>query len=85
MEKQVGTVSHYFSHLGVAAIKIETDSLKVGDTIHIKGHTTDVTQPVDSMQLEHASIEEAKPGQDIGIKVRDHVREHDKVFKVVPE
>ena len=52
------------------------------DTIHIKGATSDFTQKVESMQIEHESIEEAKPGDDIGMKVAEHVREHDKVFKV---
>lgn len=85
VEVQIGRVIHYFSHLGVAAVLVESKGLKVGDTIHIKGHTTDLTQPVQSMQLEHQPIEEAKPGQDIGIKVQEHVREHDIVYKVVPE
>jgi len=85
VEMQIGHVTHYFSHLGVAAVVIESGGLKVGDVIHVKGHTTDLVQPVESMQLEHEAIEEAKPGQDIGVKVRDHVREHDLVFKVVSE
>lgn len=81
-EEEVGTVTHYFSHLAVAAIDL-TGELKVGDTIHIKGHTSDWVQQVDSMQLEHESIEEAHAGQSIGIKTSDHAREHDKVFRVV--
>jgi len=85
MEVQVGRVTHYYSHLSVAAVLVESEPLKVGDTIHIKGHTTDLTQPVESMEFEHQPIQEAKPGQNVGIKVRDHVREHDTVFKVVPE
>ena len=85
MEVQIGRVTHYFTHLGVAGVRVESQTLKVGDTIHITGHTTDLTQPVESMQLEHEPIEEAKPGQDIGIKVREHVREHDIVFKVSQE
>lgn len=85
MEVRIGQVTHYFSHLGVATIQVKSKGLKVGDTIHIQGHTTDLTQTVDSMQLEHQAIEEAKPGQDIGIKVRDHVREHDIVSKVIPD
>ncbi len=81
-EEKVGVVSHYFSHLGVAAFVVESE-LAVGDTIHIKGHTTDLTQKVDSIQLEHSTIERAGKGQDVGIKVKDHVREHDVVYKVV--
>ncbi len=81
-EERIGVVSHYFSHLGVAAVVLESE-LAVGETIHIKGHTTDQTQKVESIQLEHDSIERAGKGQDIGIKVKDHVREHDVVYKVV--
>lgn len=81
-EKEVGKVSHYFSHLNVAAIEL-TDSLKVGDMIHIRGHTTDFTQKVDSMQIEHDQVEAASAGQAIGIKVKDHARDHDIVYKVI--
>lgn len=84
MEKQVGKITHYFSKPGVAAVELE-DSLKVGDTIHIKGHTSDWTQSVESMQIEHDQVEEAGPGDDIGIKVEDHAREHDIVYKVTEE
>ncbi len=80
-EERVGIVSHYFSHLAVAAVVLE-DDLKVGDTIHIKGHTTDLTQQVESIQREHQGIGQAKKGEDVGIRVRDHVREHDVVYKV---
>ncbi|MDO8587718.1 MAG: translation elongation factor-like protein [Armatimonadota bacterium] len=82
MERQVGHVTHYFSHLGVAAVQVETEDLKLGDQIHIKGHTTDLIQPVDSLQYEHGEIKEAHPGQSVGIRVKEHVREHDVVFKV---
>jgi translation elongation factor EF-1alpha len=81
MEKQLGHVTHYFSHQGVAAIQVEADELKVGDQIHIKGRTTDLVQPVDSLQYEHGDIKAAHPGQSVGIKVKDHVREHDIVYK----
>jgi putative protease len=54
----------------------------VGESIHIVGHTTDVTQAVDSMQIENKSVQEAGPGADIGIKIKDRVREHDAVYKV---
>lgn len=82
METQVGHVTHFYSHLNVAAIQVEAEDLKVGDRIHIKGHTTDIVQPVESLQYEHEDIEVAHPGQNIGIKVKEHVREHDVVFKV---
>ncbi len=83
-EQKIGAVSHYFNHAGVAAIVLE-NGLSVGDSIHIKGHTTDLTQIVDSIQIEHRNIPLAKKGEDIGIKVKDHVREHDVVYKVEPE
>lgn len=83
MEVQLGHVTHYFNHLGVAAVAVETDRVHVGDLIHIKGHTTDIVQPVESLELDHHHIDEAETGQNIGIKVRDHVREHDTVLKVV--
>jgi translation initiation factor IF-2 len=83
-EKKIGVISHYFSHLGVAAIVLEGE-LVVGDTIHIKGHTSDFIQKVGSIQLEHKDINLAEKGADIGIKVKEHVREHDVVYKVVEE
>lgn len=57
--------------------------IKVGDTIHIKGYTTDITQKVESMQIEHKDVGEAKPGDKVAIKVTSHVREHDVVYKVI--
>lgn len=82
-EKKVGEVIKYFGKIGVAAIRLTEGSLKVGDKIHIVGHTSDTTQTVDSMQIENKNVQEAGPGADIGIKVKDRVREHDVVNKVV--
>jgi translation elongation factor EF-1alpha len=82
-EERVGVVTHYFSHLSVAAIRIETGSLRVGDTIRILGHTSDFRQRVDSMQIEHQPVTEAGKRQEIGIKVTEHARENDDVYKVV--
>ena len=82
-EKKVGEIIKYFGKIGVAAIQLSEGSLKVGDTIHIVGHTTDVTQAIDSMQIENNNVQEAGTGADIGIKVKDRVREHDVVYKVV--
>ena len=78
-EKKVGEIAHYFGKIGVAALKVKAEII-VGDTLHIKGHTTDFEQVVDSMQMEHQSVQKAKKGDDIGIKVKDHVREGDEVF-----
>ena len=81
-EMKVGYVKEYFAKVGVAGIEITEGHLVVGDTIHIKGHTSEFTQRVDSIQLEHQSLQLAEPGQVIGIKVRERVRPHDQVFKV---
>jgi len=78
-------VTHYFGKVGVAAVQLVEGELRVGDTIHIKGHTSDFTQQVESIQLEHETIEEATVGQEIGIKVAEHAREHDVVYKVVDD
>lgn len=80
-EKEIGTVSSYFSHVGVAAIKL-SGSLKIGDKIHLKGHTTDFEEDVNSIQIERKEIEKAKKGDHIGIKVSDKVRPNDTVFLV---
>ena len=82
-DKKIGEIIKYFGKIGVAAIRLSEGSLKVGDTIHIVGHTTDITQSIDSMQIENKNVQEAGPGADIGIKVKDRVREHDIVYKVV--
>ncbi|MDO8886870.1 hypothetical protein [Candidatus Oleimmundimicrobium sp.] len=82
MEEEVGRVAHYFSHLLVAVVDVTKGILNVGDTIHIKGYTSDFTQKIESMQVEHASIESAKAGQSVGLKVKDPVREHDVIYKV---
>ncbi len=81
-EKQVGRVTHYFNKIGVAIVELE-DDLKVGDTIRFKGSTTEFEQMVDSLQIEHEQVQEAKKGQAVGLKVKEHAREHDLVYKVV--
>jgi translation elongation factor EF-1alpha len=83
-ETEVGVVTHYFGHIDVAAVTITSGELAVGDTVHIKGHTTDVSTTIASMQVEHASVQVAKKGDAIGIKIPGHAREHDKVYKVTP-
>lgn len=83
MEKLIGVVTHYFNKIGVAVIEITDDELNIGDTIHIKGHTTDFKQVVNSIQIEHKPIEKAKKGESIGMKVDSVVHEKDQVFKVI--
>ncbi len=82
-EKQIGKVIKFFGKIGVVAIQLSEGSLKVGETIHIVGHTTDVTETVNSIQIENKSVSEAGPGADIGIKISGRAREHDIVYKVV--
>lgn len=82
VEEMVGTISDFFSRPVVAGITL-TAPLKVGDTIHIKGHTTDMTLVVSSMQVNNVNVQEAKAGDAVGIKVTDRVRRGDSVYKVV--
>jgi len=81
-EKEIGYVIDYFSRVGVAAIKITNDSIKIGDTLHFKGNTTDFEQLVESMQIDRVDVNEAGVGKDVGIKVNEKVRKKDKVYKV---
>lgn len=83
-EEVVGKVMDYFGKIGVAGIQVTAGSLNVGDTIHIKGHTTDVTQVVESIQLEHQGVPRAEPGQTIGLRIKDRVRKGDTVLRVTP-
>lgn len=81
-EKQIGKITHYYTNIGVGIIELN-DTLKVGDSVHIKGTTTDFTQKVESMQIEHEKQEVAKKGDVIGLKIDQQVREGDTVYKVV--
>ena len=77
-----GKVEKYFGKIGVAAIRITAGELKTGDTIKIKGHTTDFEQAIDSMQVEHATVQKAVVGDEVGIKVKEKVHENDTVYIV---
>tara|TARA_Y100000034_G_C6849475_1_gene385195 strand:+ start:829 stop:1074 length:246 start_codon:yes stop_codon:yes gene_type:complete len=79
--KEIGTVTHFFDKVSVAVIELSV-GLKVGDKIQIKGSTTDFTQKVASMQVEHEKLDKAKKGDAIGLKVKERVRPNDKVFLV---
>ena len=79
-DQPIGTVTHYFSHLSVAAVTL-SDTLRVGDRIHIIGHTTNIEQTVESMEVDHARVDSAGPGDDLALAVTDHVREHDRVYR----
>ncbi|MBA7621674.1 hypothetical protein ES703_29040 [subsurface metagenome] len=80
-EEEVGSVSDFFAHPVVAGIEL-TGTLKAGDRIHIKGHTTDMELTIASMQINNVNVNEAKTGDAIGIKVSERVRRGDTVYKV---
>ncbi|MBS3131796.1 translation elongation factor-like protein [Candidatus Woesearchaeota archaeon] len=79
--REIGLVSHFYSHLGVGVIELE-DGIQVGDKIRIKGATTDIEQTVESIQLNHEDVKEAAKGESVGIKIAGRVREHDRVYRI---
>jgi translation elongation factor EF-1alpha len=82
--KQIGTITHYFDHISVAVINLK-EKLRVGDVIQVRGHSTDFKQTVDSIQIEHKPVEQAKPGDDVAMQVTQRVHPNDKVYKVESE
>ncbi|OGZ34071.1 MAG: hypothetical protein A2174_03080 [Candidatus Portnoybacteria bacterium RBG_13_41_18] len=80
-EKLIGKIIHYYSNISVGIIEL-SDNLKIGEKIHIKGATTDFKQAVDSMQIEHQSVETARAGDSVGLKTGEKVKEGDEVFKL---
>ncbi len=82
MEKYVGKVTHYYNHLGVAVLEL-ADGLMDGDTIHISGHTTEFTQQVRSMEVDHKKLQAVGAGADVALQVEERVREGDAVYKVM--
>jgi putative protease len=82
-EVEVGRITHYFSKIQVGVAKITGRGIKVGEVIHIKGHSSDFFQKIESIQIEHKPVEEARPGEEVAFKVELPVREHDVVFKVI--
>jgi len=81
-EERIGVVTHYFNHLSVAIIQLDSGALRSGETVHVKGHTTDFRQTVGSMEVDHVHVEEARAGQSFGLRVNEQAREHDVVYKV---
>ena len=79
--KKIGTVTHYYDQISVAIIKLET-GLKIGDAIKFQGKTTDLTQTVNSIQVDHQDIQEAKKGDEVGVKVDQPVKVKDQVYLV---
>ncbi|HEX2333501.1 MAG TPA: hypothetical protein VHI32_10025 [Burkholderiales bacterium] len=81
--ERIGVVTHYYGHLSVAVVKLDPGTaLRIGDNIHIKGHTSDFGQRVESLQIGHAPVQEVGPNDDFGLRVADHAREHDIVYRV---
>ncbi len=84
MEKiLVGHVVAYFAKIGVAAIEIDSEGIRVGDTLYFSGHTTDFEQKIDSMQIDKESVNSAQAGDSVGIKVAERVRDRDEVYKII--
>lgn len=83
-EEKIGEVVKFFSKPSVAAVKVTSGEIRVGDTIKIVGHTTDLTDTIDSMEVDNQKVEKAVAGDFIGVKVSDRVRPGDEVFKVIP-
>jgi putative protease len=84
MEVQIGKVKHYYSHLNVAVLQLH-DRLKVGETIHVYGHTTDFIQKVTSMEVDHHRVVIVEAGEDVALKVVEPVREHDAIYRVTKD
>jgi putative protease len=80
--ERIGVVTHFYGAPSVAIVKLEAGTLRIGDMIHFQGHTTDFSQRVESLQVEHAAVDAVGPSDDFGVKVTQHVREHDVVYKV---
>jgi hypothetical protein len=84
MEKRIGTVTHYYSQLSVAVLNL-IDELRLGDDIHIQGHTTDLVMSVASLEVDNSKIESAGTGKEVALKVDGHVRAGDEIYKVSRE
>ena len=82
-EDQVGVVVNYYAKLGVVALKVTNGTIKTGDLLKYKGHTTDFTEAVTSMEIEKQPVEQAQAGDLVGVKVKEKVREKDKVYRIV--
>ena len=84
-EKLVGTVTHFFNGPSVAIVSLTDGEVVVGDEVRFKGHTSDFTERIASMEVDHQKVERATAGHEIAIQVVARVRQHDQVFKVVAD
>ncbi len=78
----IGEITHFFPHVKAAVIKLKKGSLVLGETIYVKGHTTDFEQKITSMQVNHKPIDSATKGQEVGLKIKGRARHGDKVYKI---
>jgi len=78
-EKEIGEISHYYPGIEVAVVEV-LDEIRVGEEIAVRGYTTDFTQTIDSMEIGHKKVDAARKGDSVGLKVKDRVREGDKVY-----
>ena len=81
-ERKLGTVTDYYAKIGVPAIRLTDGDLQVGDTIRLRGHTTDLTHRVESLEIDHRAVTRAERGSEVAVKVRERVRRHDEVLRV---
>jgi len=81
-ETRIGMVTHYYNHLHVAGVTVTDGELHKGDTIHVNGHTSDFEQKVESMEIDHETVDVATAGDQIGLSVIEPAREHDTVYMV---
>lgn len=81
---RIGEVTHFFDRIGVAVVAL-TDTIRVGDSVHILGRSTDFVQEVTSLQVEHQPVTEARAGQEVAMKVTQRAHPHDAVFKITGE
>ena len=79
---RIGVVTHYYEHAGACVVSLDAGPLRVGDTIHIRGHTTDFYQRVDRLERDRVAIDSARTGEEVGVQVSQRVRAHDAVFRL---
>ena len=82
-EEEVAVIVKFFAKPSVAALEVTNGTIKIGDMLKYKGHTTDFTEEITSMEIDNQAVTEAKVGELVGVKVKERVRENDKVYKVV--
>jgi translation elongation factor EF-1alpha len=80
--RRIGLVTHYYEHAGACVVKLDAGPLRVGDTIHVRGHTTDFYQRIDRLERDHVAIDSARAGEEVGVQVSQRVRAHDVVFRL---